>query len=145
MSVKALLIGTGFSLTVAGVAPGQTPEPVSPGGVAPSAASLPTPTQSSAKPLIVNGYLWLRSTNDQRKAFLIGAANMIALEEAYAEKKHISPPPAADQAKEALQGLTLDDIAKHVTAWYEANPTRHDVPVIGVIWIDMVKPAIAHK
>jgi len=146
--VRALVFAAAGAALGSGIARAQTPEPVSPpGGVAPSpAVSSTSPAQASkAKPVIVNGDLWMRSGNDLRKAFLVGAANMIALEAAYAKKVGTPPPPAAERASHALQGLTLDQIATRVTKWYEANPTRHDVPVIGVIWIDMVKPDTTHR
>lgn len=112
-------------------ASGQTPEP---------AATTSAAQASKARPVIVNGDLWLKSTNDLRKAFLVGAANMIALETAYARKTGTPTSAAMARATHALQGMTLDQISSRVTKWYEANPTRHEVPVIGVIWIDMVKP-----
>ena len=146
--VRALVFAAAGAALGSGIARAQTPEPVSPpSGVAPSpAVSATSPAQASkAKPVIVNGDLWMRSGNDLRKAFLVGAANMIALEAAYAKKVGTPPPPAAERASHALQGLTLDQIATRVTKWYEANPTRHDVPVIGVIWIDMVKPDTTHR
>jgi hypothetical protein len=143
ISVRALVSAAAAAAVAAGIASAQTPEPVSPpSGVAPSlSVSATWTTQASkARPIIVNGELWLKSSNDLRKAFLVGAANMIALEAAYAKKMGTPPPPAAGRATHALQALTLDQISSRVTKWYEANPTRHDVPVIGVIWIDMVKP-----
>ena len=36
--------------------------------------------------VVVDGEMWLHSTPENRKAFLVGAANMIALEKAYATK-----------------------------------------------------------
>jgi hypothetical protein len=123
----------------AGVASGQAPAPASP------ATTTSAGQASKAKPVIVNGDLWLKSTNDLRKAFLVGAANMIALETAYGRKMGTPTSPAVERATHALQGMTLDQIASRVTKWYEANPTRHDVPVIGVIWIDMVKPDSTHR
>lgn len=146
--VKALVFAAAGAAFVNGTAAAQTPEPVSPpSGVAPSpAASSTSPAQASkAKPVIVNGDVWMRSSNDLRKAFLIGAANMIALEAAYAKKMGTAAPPAAERATQALHGLTLDQIATGVTKWYEANPTRHDVPAIGVIWIAMVKSDTTHR
>jgi hypothetical protein len=76
-----------------------------------------------------------------RKAFLIGADSMIALETAYAKKKGTPPPVAGAMTAKALDGLTLHQVSSRITRWYETNPGRRNVPVMGVIWIDMVTPA----
>ena len=116
------------------VASGQAPEPAT------SAAQA-----SKAKPVIVNGDLWLKSSSELRKVFLVGAANMIALEMAYAQKMGKPTTPSVERATHALHGMTLDEISSRITKWYEANPTRRDVPAIGVIWIDIVRSDTTHR
>lgn len=101
------------------------------------------PAWAQRKPVVVDGELWLRSTPEVRKAFLVGAANMIDLETAYAKKKGTPPPVAGPMAGQALQGMTLDQISNRVTRWYEMNPGRRTLPVLGVVWIDMVSPGAA--
>jgi hypothetical protein len=97
----------------------------------------------SQQRIIVDGTMWLDSSPDLRKAFLVGAGNMLALETAYATRKNLAPPPAGAMTRRAVEGLTLDQLADRVTQWYQAHPDRHDVPVMGVIWIDVVKPTLA--
>jgi len=89
---------------------------------------------------IVDGNLWARSTLEERRAFLIGAANMISLELAYAKKRQTPPSPASDKAAKAMNALTLDEIAARISRWYAANPARRDTPVMGVLWTDIVEP-----
>ncbi len=89
---------------------------------------------------IVDGKMWARSTLEERRAFLIGATNMISLELAYAKKHQTPPAPASDKASRAMNALTLDDIAARVTRWYAANPAKLATPVMGVIWTDIVEP-----
>jgi hypothetical protein len=100
--------------------------------------------EALAQPVVVDGNMWLSSTPESRKAFLVGAANMIGMETAYAKKKGIAPPPIGEMAAKAVEGLTLEQIMDRITQWYEANPQRHDVPVMGVIWIDLIKPTVAN-
>jgi hypothetical protein len=88
---------------------------------------------------------WLSATPEVRKAFLVGAGNMIALETAYSKKKGTPPPVAGAMASKALHGLTLDQISNRVTRWYEGNPSRRNMPVMGVIWVDMVDPGAGPK
>jgi hypothetical protein len=95
--------------------------------------------------VVVDGEMWLRSTPELRKAFLVGAANMIALEKAYAMKTGTAQPPVGVLAAKAADGMTLEQVIDRITRWYEANPARHDVPVMGVLWIDLIKPAAASQ
>lgn len=90
---------------------------------------------------IVDGETWLASSMQDRKSFLVGAANMVALEQAYATKKGVEPSVVSKLTREATRDITLDQLIQRITQWYEANPQRRDVPVMGVIWIDIVKPA----
>jgi hypothetical protein len=97
-----------------------------------------SPVWAQRAPIVVDGQLWLSSTPEVRKAFLVGAGNMIAMETAYSKKKGTPPPVAGAMADKALQALTLDEISNRITRWYEGNPGRRNMPVMGVIWIDMV-------
>jgi hypothetical protein len=100
---------------------------------------------ASEKTIVVDGELWLRSSPETRKAFLVGAGNMMALETAYSRKKGTPPPVAGAMAGKALDGLTLDQISSRVTRWYEGNPGRRNMPVMGVIWVDMVDAGAGRK
>jgi hypothetical protein len=103
-------------------------------GLSLSARALPAPP-------VVDGDMWANSSPEVRKAFIVGASNMIALESAYSKKKGTPAPTAGIMATAALDGLTLDEISSRITRWYLANPDRRNMPAIGVLWIDMVQPA----
>ena len=136
-SIKVWLAAAGMVAIVTATSSAQTSSrPLQAGGSEPAAREHES---RSKKPLVVNGDMWLRSTADHRKAFLVGAANMLALESAYAKHMGTTPPPAGARAAKALDGMTLDQVSSRVTRWYEANPGRRTMPVIGVIWLDMVK------
>jgi hypothetical protein len=90
--------------------------------------------------VVADGTRWLQSTPEERKAFIIGASNMMALESAYAKKRGTQAPLAGTKAAMALEHMTLDQMADRITRWYEANPGRRATPVIAVIWMDMVEP-----
>jgi hypothetical protein len=87
----------------------------------------------------------MNSSLEVRKAFLVGAGNMITLESAYLKKKGAPAPVAGVSMTAALDSLTLDEISGRVSRWYEANPGRRNMPVMGVIWIDMVDPDAGRK
>ena len=44
------------------------------------------------------------------------------------------------QAARGLAGTTVAEAVKRVDAWYAANPDRMDVPVLSVLWLDIIKP-----
>ena len=89
---------------------------------------------------VIDGEMWLSSAPEVRKAFLVGAGNMIALETAYAKKKGTPTPTASAMTSTAISGLTLDQVSDRITKWYETNPGRRNMPVMGVVWVDMVQP-----
>ena len=104
----------------------------------------PAAAQDGAR-VVADGTRWLQSSPEERKAFIIGASNMMALESAYARKKGTQAPLAGTRAAAALEQMTLDQMTDRITRWYEANPGRRTMPVIGVIWMDMVEPGAARE
>ncbi len=106
--------------------------------------AVPAHAQNGAR-VVVDGNMWLQSPAEVRKAFIVGAGNMMALETSYARKNGTTPPPASTRAVAALEHLTLDQISNRITSWYAANPDRRSTPVIGVMWMDMIVPSTAGR
>ena len=46
------------------------------------------------------------------------------------------------QAARGLSDTTVPEAVRRIDAWYAANPGRLDVPVLSVLWIDIVKPKL---
>jgi hypothetical protein len=95
---------------------------------------------SAQQRVVVDGDKWLSATPEARRVFLAGAANKIALESAYSKRDGTPQAAAGAMAAKAVEGMTLDQISERITRWYEANPGRRNVPVMGVIWFDIVAP-----
>ncbi|HEX5122287.1 MAG TPA: hypothetical protein VFV97_03495 [Rhodanobacteraceae bacterium] len=90
----------------------------------------------------ITGVHWTKSTEDQKKAYLIGIANISQIELAYAgtpSDDHSILPRMA----RGLKGQTLDSVREGLNKWYAANPGRLDRPVIETIWYEMVVPGLA--
>ena len=90
---------------------------------------------------VVTGEQWSKSTEQVKKAYLVGIANTIQVETAY----QAANPPAATQslvprAAKGLQGQTLDSVRQKLDGWYAANPTKLQRPVIETIWFEIVVP-----
>jgi hypothetical protein len=91
----------------------------------------------------VTGVHWNKSSEEQKKAYLIGIANIAEIELAYQESTHAP----ADQSilprmAKGMKGQTIDSVREGLNKWYAANPGRVDRPVIETIWYEMVVPGL---
>jgi hypothetical protein len=92
---------------------------------------------------LVTGEHWTRSSDEQKKAYLIGMANLAHVELAYG-----GTTPATDaqsiipRMAKGLKGQTLDSVREGLTRWYAANPQRLQRPVVETIWFEMVVPGL---
>ena len=100
-------------------------------------------TASAADVPLVDGVLWTKSTDDVKKAYLVGLANMVQLEVAYnvkdplPEKYSFSPRLA-----KGLTGQTLATVQEALDKWYAANPGKLQRPVIETIWFEIALPGL---
>ena len=86
---------------------------------------------------------WTKSSEQLKKAYLVGIANVVQVETAYAG----SNPPAEAQSvvprlAKGLKGHTLDSVRDALDAWYAAHPDRLQRPVIETIWFELVVPGL---
>ena len=91
----------------------------------------------------VNGTHWSDASTVEKRAYLIGMANMIEAERAYRrETAPDAPASLSDRTAQGIDDVSIDAVRERIDAWYEANPSRLETPVLGVIWIDLVKPEL---
>ena len=91
----------------------------------------------------VTGVHWTKSTEDQKKAYLIGIANIAQIELAYQGTNQLSDDQSIlPRLSRGLKGQTLDSVREGLNKWYAANPARLDRPVIETIWYEMVVPGL---
>jgi hypothetical protein len=97
---------------------------------------------------IVTGEHWTKSSEQVKKAYLVGIANVLQVETAYAG----ATPPADSQSivprfAKGLKGggYTLDSVREGLDKWYAANPDKIQRPVIEIIWFEMVVPGLQKK
>jgi hypothetical protein len=93
---------------------------------------------------LVTGALWTSSSDQVKKAYLVGIANTIQVEAAYEGNN----PPTDGQsivprATRGLKGQTLDGVREALDRYYAANPDKLQRPVIETIWFEMVVPGLA--
>ena len=88
--------------------------------------------------IVVDGNHWMNASAGEQRAFLIGIANMIISEIAYADHHSLKTPPVSDQIEKAVADLKLPDIEMRITRWYETHPQETSTPVMVVIWKEIV-------
>jgi hypothetical protein len=94
---------------------------------------------------LVTGEHWTKSTEQVKKAYLVGIANVLQIETAYGGA---SPPSDAQSVVPRFAkglkggGHTLDSVREGLDKWYAANPGKIQRPVIEIIWFEMVVPGL---
>ena len=92
----------------------------------------------------VTGVHWTQSSEEQKKAYLIGIANIAEIEMAYQGPNQLSDEQSIlPRMARGLKGQTLDSVREGLNKWYAANPGRLDRPVIETIWYELVVPGLA--
>ena len=103
------------------------------------------PARADEVPL-VTGEHWTKSSEQVKKAYLVGIANVLQVESAF---EGATPPPDTQSVVprfvKGMKGHTLDTVREGVDKWYAANPDRTQRPVIEVIWFEMVVPGLKSK
>jgi len=92
---------------------------------------------------MVTGELWVKSSEQVKKAYLVGIANVVLLEAAYAGANAPSDTQSTvPRFIKGLRGQTLDSVRQSLDAWYGAHPDRLQRPVIETIWFELVVPGL---
>ncbi|MGF6637221.1 hypothetical protein [Paraburkholderia sp. MM6662-R1] len=90
---------------------------------------------------IVTGQQWMASSEAEKKAYLVGIANLLDVERAYggATSNRNDIP---QRFGKGMQGQTLDSVRQGLDNYYAANPTMVQHPVIETLWFQMVVPGL---
>jgi len=95
---------------------------------------------------LANGNDWVKSSSDEKRAYLIGIGNAVTVGYDYdARKVPAGQVTFARRAKDGLDGVTIAETVSRIDAWYQANPTKLDYSVIAVMWLDIAKPKLTKK
>jgi hypothetical protein len=91
---------------------------------------------------IVTGEQWVHSSEEAKKAYLVGVANALEIERAYDAGNQSAGQELAPRFAKGMQGQTLDSVRQGLDNWYAGNPTRMQHPVIETLWFEMVVPGL---
>jgi len=94
---------------------------------------------------MVTGEHWTKSSDELKKAYLIGIANVLQVEHAY----EVGTPPTDKQSlvprmAKGLKGQTLDSVRERLNRWYAAHPDQLQRPVLETIWFEIVVPGLSN-
>ena len=90
---------------------------------------------------IVTGQQWAASSEAEKKAYLVGIANLLEIERAYAGNSASSNDISLRFGK-GMQGQTLDGVRQVLDNYYASNPAMIQHPVIETLWFQMVLPGL---
>ena len=92
---------------------------------------------------LVTGDHWVKSTEETKKAYLVGVANIVHLELAYGGANQASDTQSIlPRMVRGLKGQSLDSVREALNKWYAANPDKLQRPVIETLWFEMVVPGL---
>ncbi|WP_300162666.1 hypothetical protein [Solidesulfovibrio sp.] len=90
---------------------------------------------------VVTGEHWTKSSPEERKAFLVGAATVIELDQ---EVQGATPAvnSTIDAWARGLAPYTFDQMVAALDKWYAEHPDKLRRPVIEVMWYELAQPNI---
>ncbi|MBE2293405.1 MAG: hypothetical protein IAF00_00575 [Phycisphaerales bacterium] len=134
---RTVLFSAGLALILGGVLPAQA---------ANSAKSMASSSTSAGTSVteewpIPTGEHWLKATETEKQAYVLGILNMAMIEYQLTgqKPKHRTVVPRLLQG---LDGMTVLQITETVNTYYKANPDKQQDPIIEVIWSQIVKPKL---
>ena len=92
---------------------------------------------------LITGEHWTKSTEQNKKAYLVGMTNMLQVEIAYQAGNTLpDSQTVVPRFAKGLKGHTLDGAIAKVDAWYAKNPGRMQQTVVETIWFELVAPGL---
>jgi hypothetical protein len=92
---------------------------------------------------LVTGEHWTKSSEDVKKAYLVGVANIVHIELAHQGTNQASDAQSIlPRMVKGLRGQSLDSVRDALNKWYAANPQRLQRPVIETLWFEIVMPGL---
>lgn len=90
---------------------------------------------------VLTGAQWQMLQPDAKIAFIWGIGHVVTVEENVIQK-HPELKRVGFTAKlaEGLKGVSMDAIIQKVDGFYRDHPEDGDLPVLGVIWAQLVRP-----
>lgn len=92
---------------------------------------------------LVDGTHWVSSSDEVKRAYLIGLSNVVQVEAAYyADNPSVSESGFSPRVARGIKGRTLAGVLETLDKWYAAHPGQLQRPVVETLWFEMVVPAL---
>lgn len=88
----------------------------------------------------VDGVVWMKSSDLEKKAFLFGAGSALVLEYHLREKHAQEPSRLVIGWVDGLKDISWSDLSNAIDAYYRANPNKMQRDVFDVIWHEVIVP-----
>lgn len=101
----------------------------------------------TSKPLqempVLTGNEWQTMQPASKLAFLLGVGHVVTIEENVIQRHpELKRKGFTAKLAEGLSGVPMDSIIGTVDSYYRNNPDELGLPVMGVIWQQIVKPKL---
>jgi len=92
---------------------------------------------------VLTGEQWQSLQPDTKIAFIWGIGHVVTIEE-HVMQRHPELQRQGFSAKlaEGLRGVPMNTIIQQIDAYYQKNPDDRDLPVMRVIWAQLVRPKL---
>ena len=92
---------------------------------------------------LVTGKQWTESTEQVKKAYLVGIANLVQVERAYyAGNAPTDAQSFLPRLARGMQDQTLDSVREGLDRWYASHKDQLQRPVIETLWFEMALPGL---
>jgi len=93
----------------------------------------------------ITGAVWMKTSHQEKLAFLVGACSVVAIEHHIDLKEANAPSKFTEGWVLAFKDKTWAEIVDKIDAYFAANPDKGDVLVMDVVWNQLILPTMAAK
>ncbi|MHC1789736.1 hypothetical protein [Solidesulfovibrio sp.] len=86
----------------------------------------------------VDGEIWMKSSDLEKKAFLYGAGSALVLEYHVREKRSQEPSKLVVGWVDGLKDISWSDLSNKIDAYYRSHPDKMQRDVFDVIWHEII-------
>lgn len=104
--------------------------------------ALETQTELREMP-VLDGESWQSMSPDAKIAFIWGVGHVVTVEEAVVQRHpELKRQDFVAKLGEGLRGVPMSSIIDRIDSYYHLNPEDRDLPVLRVMWSQIVKPRL---
>ncbi|WP_224983573.1 hypothetical protein [Geomonas agri] len=116
-------------------------------GTAPAIAVDEKPPVDTTKGLmempVLTGEVWQTLQPDAKFTFIWGVGHVVTIEENVSQRHpELKRQGFSTKLAEGLRGVPMKAIIQDIDSYYRNNPNDLDLPVMRVIWTQLVKPKL---